>query len=512
MTQSGLTYGLKFRLNYRDSMGNILTLTQSPNAKTVNLLPNGAGTFTQFEKIGDDANWKCVDDIIDACDEDTTYVHSVLINHNYMDTYNIENVPSNITDGMINYVTVHAIAKSDTYPPASDTLYDLGLMIGASGYQPWYCELTTSYAEYKHSWTGNPLGGNWTWADINNIEIGVSALVKPVSGGGSTTRTLYTSGKDTEECEGKYCGTIDNWEHVHPDNPSCLVRNNKYRLPIGTDVKEDIHVMEDIPPAERGDTITKVVLWGKFKTGGCLSAYMDGDEWQCRLAIKPNVAKFYSDYFILLEGIPPEEHENPYATKTYHYTWTQNPDTSLDWTWDDIDDLNIGYELIVVLDATDFTDWEICGSYTRTQCKEIWAVIFYTTTVTPEVRTSANWLTVNYTPVDTVCNITMPSHVSRTVDENINAINFWDGTREVYFESQNLKTMVLEGYEYGSGADDRIICVRDMGRDGNVISIAGFSNDYHNTTYRIASYGWKLVSKLPLYYKWILELQELEEE
>ena len=40
-------------------MGNILTLTQSPQPKTVNLLPNGAGNFTQFEKVGDDANWKC---------------------------------------------------------------------------------------------------------------------------------------------------------------------------------------------------------------------------------------------------------------------------------------------------------------------------------------------------------------------------------------------------------------------------------------------------------------------
>ena len=121
------------------------------------------------------------------------------------------------------------------------------------------------------------------------------------------------------------------------------------------------------------------------------------------------------------------------------------------------------------------------------------------------------WLSVNYTPPLTECLVTMPVRVSRSVSENIRMINFWDGTREVYFENTNLKTMVLEGYEYASGADDRIKCIRDMGRDGNIITVDGFINMFHNTTYRIASFGWKLVSKLPLHYKWIIELQELEE-
>ena len=499
-------------------MANTLLFTQTPSDKVVILKPNGAGTYTQLGKVGDDANWKCVDDDIDAYDEDTTYVHSILTDTSETDLYTIEIPPSNITDGTINYITVHSIAKSHIYPPSSSppTTYELTLKWKALVYEQWLINtLSTTYNEFKYSWQTNPnTSVPWTWADLADVEIGIDSTVYPITGGASTTKTLYTSGKDTEECTptgDAGCSSKDNWECVHPDNPGCRVYNSAYRTFTGTDVKEDIHIMEDVPPDERGDNITKVVLWGKFKTGGCLSTYMDGDEWQCRLAVKPNVAKFYSNYFVLLDGIPPEQHEYPYGTKTFHYTWTNNPQTSSAWTWDNIDDLNIGYELILVIDSEDFTDWEICGSYTYTQCKELWAVIYYNTTVTPEIRTSAVWLSVNYTPPLTECLVTMPVRVSRSVSENIRMINFWDGTREVYFENTNLKTMVLEGYEYASGADDRIKCIRDMGRDGNIITVDGFINMFHNTTYRIASFGWKLVSKLPLHYKWIIELQELEE-
>jgi len=424
-------------------------------------------------------------------------------------------VPADITDGIVNYVTVHSMAKSYLYPSDSKTIYDIGLIIGPSGFQTWgYKGISTSYTEYKHSWTGNPLGGKWTWADINDIEIGIDSITYPVAGGSSATKTLRPSGKHIEGCEGRdeyTCNTIDNWEEVTPFHTQCEAINEVYRTFVGTSVETDVHFIDDVSPTERGETITKVVIWGKFRIDGCASQYMDGDEWQCRLIAKPSGTERYSSYYELLDGIPPESSSNPYGTKLFHYTWTTNPDTLNPWTWENIDDLKAGYECIVKIDATDFDDWEICGSYTRTKCRELWVVLYYTTTVVPEIHTSAAWITVNYSPPDINCSITMPTSLSRTVDENVIPLNFWDGTREVYFDSKNLKTMVLEGYEYASGADDRIVCIRDMGRNGNVVTISGFSNEYYNTTYRIASFGWKLVSKLPLHYKWILELQEIEE-
>ena len=54
-------------------MGNTLLLAQESKAKTVILRPD-SDLAANFYRFGDDANWKCVDDIPDACDEDGTYV------------------------------------------------------------------------------------------------------------------------------------------------------------------------------------------------------------------------------------------------------------------------------------------------------------------------------------------------------------------------------------------------------------------------------------------------------
>ncbi|MCK4328497.1 hypothetical protein KAX02_01515 [candidate division WOR-3 bacterium] len=476
-------------------MGNILTLTQSPQPKTVNLLPNGAGNFTQFEKVGDDANWKCVDDIIGACDEDATFVHSLLTNHNYQDAYNIENAPSDITDGMINYITVHVIAKSNLQSPAPNTIFDYGFIIGVSGYQPWGGSLTTSYTEYKHSWTSSPLhAGNWTWDDINNIQIGISALVYSTM---SAEYELFLNddGFDINEWDGK--NIYNQWFTIYGTCGSCggtIGDKKQYRTFEDSTLGSEYIISRVTLIAETCSDVGRESYPCPLICG-CYAC--SAETPTAKLVIKTHGTEYFGSNFDL------DYDAGNWATHVLGYS--NNPNTGLAWTWTEVNDIVAGCY------ANDFSDTDFCGG-NHVIKPNIKIRVNYLGEYTPDVRVSAEWLTVNYTPVDTVCDITMPSHLSRTVDENINAINFWDGTREVYFESQNLKTMVLEGYEYGSGADDRIICVRDMGRDGNVITIDGFSNNYFNTNYRIASYGWKLVSKLPLYYKWILELQELEEE
>ena len=56
----------------------------------------------------------------------------------------------------------------------------------------------------------------------------------------------------------------------------------------------------------------------------------------------------------------------------------------------------------------------------------------------------------------------------------------------------------------------RILCVRDMARNGATVDIAGLNPTYFNGTYHIRQFGWKKISEKPEHYEWILSLEDNE--
>ena len=90
-------------------------------------------------------------------------------------------------------------------------------------------------------------------------------------------------------------------------------------------------------------------------------------------------------------------------------------------------------------------------------------------------------------------------------------LNFWTGKREVYDDlTRSEKSLVVTGSEYYTDSCDRVICVRDMARIGEPVTITGFSLGYFNGTYRIKQFGWKKVSEKPEHYEWIIALEDTE--
>jgi hypothetical protein len=65
--------------------------------------------------------------------------------------------------GTINSVTVHAYLKGNER-------VKLGVN---TTFMPTGFDVTGSYVEYTNTWATNPLGGPWTWGDIDVLEIGV---------------------------------------------------------------------------------------------------------------------------------------------------------------------------------------------------------------------------------------------------------------------------------------------------------------------------------------------------
>jgi hypothetical protein len=114
---------------------------------------------------------------------------------------------------------------------------------------------------------------------------------------------------------------------------------------------------------------------------------------------------------------------------------------------------------------------------------------------------------VNYTPDASTCSLSRPEEISTNHSRNIKMLNFWNGTREVYDVNRSGKSMVLTGGEVYAGSCDTILCIRNMGRDGNIVTISELALTYFNGDYRITSFGWRKISEKPERYKWILELE-----
>ncbi len=139
----------------------------SPDTET--LRPSGTGSFTQLDRVGDDANWKCVDEA-GAHDGLTTYVYSHSGLSSSMDTYATEDRTTGT--GTINSVTVHyVISKTGDTP----TLAGAALIrTHSTVYWGTFYDATLSWVEHTHTWTDNPFTSSaWTWQEVDDLEIGV---------------------------------------------------------------------------------------------------------------------------------------------------------------------------------------------------------------------------------------------------------------------------------------------------------------------------------------------------
>ncbi|MBN2462627.1 MAG: PKD domain-containing protein [Dehalococcoidia bacterium] len=143
-------------------MMSFLALPSPVAADTTTLIPNAAGSSTQLSRVGAASNWQaCTSD-----DGDTSYVYTT--NNNYRtDLYNLSDVS---LAGTINSVTVYIRARANANP--TQTCARTAIRTGTTDYFGPEVTLTTSYAVSSTTYTTNPGGGNWTWAQINALQAG----------------------------------------------------------------------------------------------------------------------------------------------------------------------------------------------------------------------------------------------------------------------------------------------------------------------------------------------------
>jgi hypothetical protein len=137
-----------------------------PPSQTLRLYPSSDGSFSDLRKNGANKNWKCVDD--DPYDADTTYVNTFSTTYR-TDTYVVQDADIN---GTINFVRVYVTCRYTWVGTGGETC--TVLRISGASYAGSNIPLTTEYQSTSTLYFNNPAGGAWTWADVNNLQCGVS--------------------------------------------------------------------------------------------------------------------------------------------------------------------------------------------------------------------------------------------------------------------------------------------------------------------------------------------------
>jgi len=459
-------------------MVNYITLKQTISRLYTNFIPNADGCNIDFTPVGEANNWECVDDPVATPDEDVTYVHSTITDLQY-DLYELpDHTTEDDVDNTINYVQVYARAKSHEHAQHEDGIFKIILTDNdcVDIYKSSDKELTTDYATYDNTWTENPrTSTSWTWADVDNLQVGeeCTSPIVAVENAVPVTFRPNAAGDVTQLNPSPAVANYLNVDEAVKDDLTTTVR-------AYTDDEGTLYDLYNLPNhTTETEPITRIVVYAWVYTN-------DTKSGEAETVIKIGGNTYYGD--------------NPHQAKTIWVListeYLLNPDTDAEWTWDNIDDLQIG----VLLNEPEAPD-----SYNY--CTQVYVEVYYNEDVSPEIRTTQVYAKVNYS---THCTLTAPEEVSDDHSQNVKMLNLWNGERIVFGLSRSKWGLVLTGREWYSGACDRIICVRNLGLDNLPITINGLNNINWDGDWRILSFGWKIITECPEHIEWILELEKYE--
>lgn len=454
------------------------TLTQQLVKQNFYMYPNGdLSTCTEFAAVGNNPNYACVDDDRLSPNEDTDYVWwtgDAL----GLDLYELQNHTTEA--GTINYVQVYARTKAQNTAQKADGIFKIICSpdsVCSHTYESDDIDLVTNYTTYSKVWKINPIDSlPFEWADIDTFCAGVKCN-SPIIEGAEHLFTLRPNAPGFS-ADNTPVGAPTNWECV---DETTVDDDTTYAWMAGGGGYEiDLHNCQN-HTTEAG-TITKITLHVITRT----TSLYAGFSWKLMGAIRIGGTSYYSSW------------TNVTTSYTdYSFEWATNPGGG-NWTWADIDNIQIGFA-------------QQSGSGTcEIRTTQVYAVVEYNDDTNPEIRTTQVYAKVNYTAATLECTLNTPRQVSTNHKRNTKMLNFWDGTREVYDLNRSGKSMMLAGSEMYDGSCDRVLCARDMARNGQIVVIAGLSLGYFNGNYRMNQFGWKKISEKPEHYEWIMQLEDAE--
>lgn len=462
-------------------MSSTFTINQTPDDANLYIYPDGAGWITQHTAQGAANNWECVDEARDVPDDDTTYVWTSN-DSSVSDLYAIED-PS-ISSGGINYLEIFARAKAHEYAQAGSGLYKVILTTTAfpTLYASDDIDITTDYSLYSNVWTSNPSNSNdWTWGDIQHLQIGIESGSPPVDVPQNTTFRPNADGSHTGMTA---VGAANDWECVdetEQDGDTTYV----YTAASGYETF-------NIPnhDAAHTGTINSVTIffWAKDDNVGVADR-----TFYARAGIRLGGTSYMASTEY---GLPDDDYV------LYSNTWTSSPtDDVTPFTWTDIDNMEIGV----------YMRYHAGTGENNARFTQVYMVVNHDElSQNTEIRTTQVYAKVNYTPSSSTCYLNKPHTYTFTHTREIKALNFWGGDREVYDLRKAGNTLAIEGSEYDttdSTATTRLECIRDMADNGDDIEISGFTDTNINGSWLIRNFSYAQDSTNPNLWNYSMECE-----
>ena len=124
-----------------------------------------------FGTSGDTFHWQDVDEA--SPDGDTTRVNTDWATYQ-RDLYNIAN--SGVGAGTINSVKVYAVCTTQDSSPDQPLALKIAVKTGGTAYESSEISLSgaDAYTSYSNTWETNPGGGDWSWVDIDALQVGIA--------------------------------------------------------------------------------------------------------------------------------------------------------------------------------------------------------------------------------------------------------------------------------------------------------------------------------------------------
>ena len=342
--------------------------------------------------------------------------------------------------------------------------------------------VNTSWRKITNIWTTNPdTSAAWTWNDIDDMYVGVYGKSKEILNF-YHTETLRPNG----------AGYINQWCNK---TSGCTAQANNYLEVDEETTDEDVSYVY-VPSTVTTVSIDAYALSNTTGSGVIQSITVFGRSKAVNTSMTEQFRYGFrtggTNYF-----------KTGWATNswwTLSNTWTTNPDTGLAWTWADLDAL----EVLIHHTGT----W---GDGDEVRCTQVYVVVDYTDDgdPIPEIQCTQLYAEVGYDPSTATCTLNLPNEASLNHQRNSKIWNFWDGSREVYDYNRSGKSLQLQGSESScnSQACTRMTCVRNLGRNGAIVTLAGLPLDYYNGDYRIRQFGWKKIGSTPDHYEWVMTLE-----
>lgn len=317
-------------------MGNF-KITQSPASKNIFLYPNSNGCITECFAFGSAPNFECVNDAWDALEPETDYVW-MEGETTCSELYAMENHTTET--GAINYVKAYDKAKSDKYAPHVDAVYKVAI---ANGTTMGYTTLTLrpNAVGAFEQWQPFPDTGESNYEDVDEA----------VCDNGTTTVQSVTNGhKDYYNITDHTTesGTITKVEVFICFNSSADTTCSLVIYDTGT-TNRQIY------------TLTCLTVSGWNSQSHEFATNPDGGtwDWDDIDALQIGIEYLAGGLLYVSQMYVEVTYESGYVCDKFAtsdnmplctgyglfgYAWRENPWTDANWTWDEIDDMQVGFE------------------------------------------------------------------------------------------------------------------------------------------------------------------------